>query len=180
MTFLKCSYLMSSKGPVQRTFKHDFRVFLSWSLVSNVCNVYTSRLRLRANGRNNSQQCWELLRARNVGRTVQTDSTLLRYASAITEQKKCWELLAVKFDRFLNFAQQHPTTCNRVYKRKQHVTSNNVLFVCTGLDAQRQSSTSSTVEYQSLISFSRILSRLHLLRRLRHMLNNAFHCTKYF
>ena len=165
MTFLKCSYLMSSKGPVQRTFKHDFRVFLSWSLVSNVCNVYTSLLRLRA---------------RNVGRTVQTDSTLLRYASAITEQKKCWELLAEKFDRFLNFAQQHPTTCNRVYKRKQHVTSNNVLFVCTGLDAQRQSSTSSTVEYQSLISFSRILSRLHLLRRLRHMLNNAFHCTKYF
>ena len=156
---------MSSKGPVQRTFKHNFRVFLAWSLVSNVCNVYTSRLRLRA---------------RNVGRTVQTDSTLLRYASAITEQKKCWELLAEKFDRFLNFAQQHPTTCNRVYKRTQHVTSNNVLFVCTGLDAQRQSSTSSTVEYQSLISLSRIVSRLHLLRRLRHMLNNAFHCTKYF
>ena len=26
----------------------------------------------------------------NVGRAVQTDPTLLRYASAITEQKKCW------------------------------------------------------------------------------------------
>ena len=101
-------------------------MFLAWSLVSNFCNVYTSRLRLRANGRNNSRQCWELLRARNVGRTVQTDLTLLRYASAITEQKKCWELLAEKFDRFLNFAQQHPTTCNRVYKRTQHVTSNSV------------------------------------------------------
>ena len=25
---------------------------------------------------------------------------LLGYASAITEQKKCWELLAEKFDRF--------------------------------------------------------------------------------
>ena len=25
---------------------------------------------------------------------------LLRYASAITEQKKCWELLAEKFDQF--------------------------------------------------------------------------------
>ena len=36
----------------------------------------------------------------NVGRGVQTDPTLLRYASAITEQKKCWELLAEKFDRF--------------------------------------------------------------------------------
>ena len=36
----------------------------------------------------------------NVGRTVQTDPTLLRYVSAITEQKKCWDLLAEKFDRF--------------------------------------------------------------------------------
>ena len=65
----------------------------------------------------------------NVGRAVQTDPTLLRYASAITEQKKCWELLAEKFDRFQtlrNNTQQHPTTCNRVCKRTQHVTSNNV------------------------------------------------------
>ena len=30
----------------------------------------------------------------------QTNPTLLRYASAITEQKKCWELFAQKFDRF--------------------------------------------------------------------------------
>ena len=35
----------------------------------------------------------------NVGRAVQTDPTLLRYASAITEQQKCRELLAEKFDR---------------------------------------------------------------------------------
>ena len=65
----------------------------------------------------------------NVGRAVQMDPTLLRYASAITEQKKCWELLAEKFDRFQtlrNNTQQHPTTCNRVWKRTQHVTSNNV------------------------------------------------------
>ena len=48
----------------------------------------------------------------NVGRAVQTDPTLLRYASAITEQKKCWELLAEKFDRFQN-AQQHATTSNK-------------------------------------------------------------------
>ena len=65
----------------------------------------------------------------NVGRAVQTDPTLLRYTSAITEQKKCWELLAEKFDRFQtlrNNTQQHPTTCNRVCKRTQHITSNNV------------------------------------------------------
>ena len=65
----------------------------------------------------------------NVGRAVQTDPTLLLYASAISEQKKCWELLAEKFDRFQtlrNNTQQHPTTCNRVCKRTQHVTSNNV------------------------------------------------------
>ena len=86
-----------------------------------------------ANGCNNSQQCWDLqcivgrtqpislckpcvMSVRgpnNVGRAVQTDPTLLRYASAITEQKKCWELLAEKFDRFQtlrNNTQQHPTT----------------------------------------------------------------------
>ena len=102
-----------------------------------------------ANGSNNSQQCWDLqcivgriqpislckpcvMRVRglnNVGRAVRTDPTLLRYASAIMEQKKCWELLAEKFDRFFflrNNTQQHPTTCNRVCKRTQHVTSNNV------------------------------------------------------
>ena len=65
----------------------------------------------------------------NVGRAVQTDPTLLCYASVITEQKKCWELLAEKFDRFQtlrNNTQQHPTTCNWVCKRTQHVTSNNV------------------------------------------------------
>ena len=90
-----------------------------------------------ANGCNNSQQCWDpqcivgriqpisLCKPRvmntrgpnNVGRAVQTDPTLLLYASAITEQKKCWELLAEKFDRFQtlrNNTQQHPTTCNRV------------------------------------------------------------------
>ena len=107
-----------------------------------------------ANRCNNSQQCWDLrfivgrtqpitrckpcvMSVRdpnNVGRAVQTDPTLLRYASGITEQKKCWELLAEKFDRFQtlrNNTQQHPTTCNKV-KRTQHVTSNNVVSVCTG------------------------------------------------
>ena len=50
----------------------------------------------------------------NVGRDVQTDPALLRYASAITEQNKCCELLAEKFDRFQtlrNNTQQHATGC---------------------------------------------------------------------
>ena len=50
----------------------------------------------------------------NVGRAVQTDPILLRYASAIAEQKKYWELLAEKFDRFQtlrNSIQQHATGC---------------------------------------------------------------------
>ena len=78
---------------------------------------------------------------------------------AILEQKKYWELLAQKFDRFQtlrNNSQQHATTCNnntitlfkegsaitynmqyhgnRVCKRTQHVTSNKVVSVCTGLN----------------------------------------------
>ena len=67
----------------------------------------------------------------------QPDATLLRYASAITEQRKCWELLAQNFDWFQtlsNNSQQHATTYNRVRKRTQHVTSNNVAaFDCTVL-----------------------------------------------
>ena len=54
----------------------------------------------------------------NVGRAMQTDPTLLRYASAITKQKKCWELLAEKFDRFqtlCNNMQQVVQTYNMKY-----------------------------------------------------------------
>ena len=39
------------------------------------------------------------------------------------------QMLGEKFDQFqtlCNNSQQHPTTCNRVCKRTQHVTSNNV------------------------------------------------------
>ena len=52
----------------------------------------------------------------NVGRAVQTDPTLLRYASAITEQTKCWQLLSQKFDHHQDSAwcanrrnMEHPT-----------------------------------------------------------------------
>ena len=87
-----------------------------------------------ANRRNNSQRCWDLqcivgriqpislckqclmsMRGpNNVGRAVKMDPTLLHYASAITQQKKCWELLAEKFDWFQilrNNTQQHATGC---------------------------------------------------------------------
>ena len=56
----------------------------------------------------------------NVGEAVQTDPTLLCYASAVMEKKECWELLAQKFDHFQTFcnnSQQHATTCNRVWNR---------------------------------------------------------------
>ena len=103
-----------------------------------------------ANGCNNSQQVMDLqcivgriqpiglcnpcvISVRgpyNVGRTVKTDPTLLRYAPAITEQRNvgsCWLKSLTGFKLCA-------TTCNRVCKRTQHVTSNNVASVCTGLE----------------------------------------------
>ena len=71
----------------------------------------------------------------NVGRAVQTDPTLLRYASAITEKKKCWELLAEKFDRFQtlrnNMQQgvQTDATCN--IQQCWELLVNNVASACT-------------------------------------------------
>jgi len=53
----------------------------------------------------------------NVRRAVQTDPTLLRYTSATTEQKKCWELLAEGLTGFKvcattpNNTQQQVTRC---------------------------------------------------------------------
>ena len=41
---------------------------------------------------------WRLRGSNNVGGAVQTDPTLLYYASTITDQKKCWELFAQTFD----------------------------------------------------------------------------------
>ena len=54
----------------------------------------------------------------SVGRAVQTDPTLLRFALAIMEQKKRWELLAEKFDQFqtlrnnMQQGAQTDATCN--------------------------------------------------------------------
>ena len=36
----------------------------------------------------------------NIGRALKTVPTLLFYFAVITEQQKCWELLAQKFDQF--------------------------------------------------------------------------------
>ena len=80
----------------------------------------------------------------HVGRAVQTDPTLLRYASAITEQTKGWELLAQKFDRFQtlrNNSQQHANNMQQGVRRTQtcntqqcwKLLNNNVASVCTGL-----------------------------------------------
>ena len=55
---------------------------------------------------------------KNVGRAVQTDPTLLCYASAITEQKKCWESCWLKSltgfklsETTRNNIQQYATGC---------------------------------------------------------------------
>ena len=72
----------------------------------------------------------------NVGRAVQTDPTLLRYASVITEQKKCWELLAEKFDRFQtlrnNMQQGVQTDAKCTIQQCWELLANNVVSVCTG------------------------------------------------
>ena len=110
-------------------------------------NELSTELTLSANGRNNSQQCWDL---QCIVGTIQPISLCkMRNERAWPQQccKSCAngsnivalrfsdhgtkEMLGVaeKFDRFQtlrNNTQQHPTTCNRVCKRTQHVTSNNV------------------------------------------------------
>ena len=101
------------------------------------------------------QQCWDLqciveriqpirlckpcvMRVRgpnNVGRAVQTDPTLLRHILAITEQKKCWELLAEKFDQFQtlrnNMQQSEQTDVTWNIQQYWELLANNVLSVCT-------------------------------------------------
>ena len=79
---------------------------------------------------NNVESCFV-----RVGSSVQMDATFLRSALAITEQKKCYDLLASNFEPFqalCNNSQQHATlgvqtdaTCK--------VTSKNVPFVCMGV-----------------------------------------------
>ena len=71
------------------------------------------------------QQCWKSC-------AYGSNIVFRSHAWMITEQKKCWELLAQKFDRFQplrNHSQQHAKTYNNMQqgvKRTQHVTSHNV------------------------------------------------------
>ena len=71
----------------------------------------------------------------NVGRAVQTDPTLLRYTLVITEQKKCWELLAEKFDQFQtlrnNMQQSVQTDATWNIQQYWELLANNVLSICT-------------------------------------------------
>ena len=78
-----------------------------WSVTRSYCFAVSKET--MCNARVWPQQCWE------------SCAILLRYASAITELKKYWELR--------NNSQQHATTCNRVCKRTQLVTTNNVASV---------------------------------------------------
>ena len=129
--------------------------FLRLRVAPTMLGVVGSVLEWCANGCNNPKHCWDLqsivgriqptrlckpcvmsVRGRNiVGRAVQTDPTLLRYASAITEQKKCRELSAEKFERFQtlrnNMQQgvQTNSTCN--IQQGWEFLVNNVTSVCT-------------------------------------------------
>ena len=91
---------------------------------------------------NNFQKCWDRLqcilgriqptrlcrpcetRVRGANMCKRPDSALLCYTLVIKEQKKCWQLLALR-----NNSQQHATSCNRMCKRTKHVTSNIVKFL---------------------------------------------------
>ena len=73
----------------------------------------------------------------NVGRAAQTDPKLLRYASTITKQKKCWEMLAQKFDRFEILCT--PNNMQQGVQTEATRSSNNLMLAkkvasaCTGL-----------------------------------------------
>ena len=79
----------------------------------------------------------------SVGSAVQTDPTLLRFASAIMEQKKRWELLAEKFDQFqtlrnnMQQGAQTDATCN--IQQCWELVANNVVSVCTGPNPSKPS-----------------------------------------
>ena len=62
----------------------------------------------------NSQHCWP---------------TMLGVVASVCTCLK----VGYRFQTLRNSSQQHATTCNRVCKRTQHVTSNNVASVSEGL-----------------------------------------------
>ena len=114
-----------------------------------------------ANGCNNSQQCWDLqcIMGRiqpirlwrpcvmhvcvpnNVGKAVQTDPTLLHYASAITEQirmlRSCWlkSLTCFKLcsTTHNNLQQGVQTDAHCEIQKCWELLANNVACICVGL-----------------------------------------------
>ena len=79
---------------------------------------------------------WRLRGPNNVRRAVQTDPTLLCYASTITEQKKCWELFAQKFNSFqtsrysMQKSVQTDATCNtQQWCVRLHGAMRSLLFI---------------------------------------------------
>ncbi|CAH3159964.1 unnamed protein product, partial [Porites evermanni] len=82
---------------------------------------------------------------------------LLRYASAITELKKYWELR--------NNSQQHATTCNRVCKRTQLVTTNNniVPVVMGGADYSKLAIPGSYINALDFSTVKDLAEYLHYL-----------------
>ena len=80
----------------------------------------------------------------HVVRPVQTEKTLLRYTSAIAEQKKCWELLAQNFDQFQILGNNSVSALNNMQQGVQtdatckiqqclELYANNVASAWTGL-----------------------------------------------
>ena len=80
----------------------------------------------------------------DVGRTVQTDPTLLRYASGDHGTKEILGVVGWKVSLVSNFAQQHATTSNNMQQGVQtdatrniqqcwELLANNAASVCTGL-----------------------------------------------
>ena len=71
----------------------------------------------------------------NVGRAVQTDPTLLHHALAFVEQRKFWESLAQKFDRFqtLRNNMQQGVQTDAMYNIQQWwvLLSNTVASLCS-------------------------------------------------
>ena len=68
-----------------------------------------------------------------IGRAVQTDPTSCSTLWRLLNKRNvasCWPI-SDRFQALRNNSQQHATTCNRVCKRTQQVTSNNVASVCT-------------------------------------------------
>ena len=93
----------------------------------------------------------------NIGKAVQTDPTSLHYASEITEQNNCWELLVQMFNRFQtlhNNSQQHAS--GYCANGRKIVTSNNVATVCTGLDDMQQD-----VQTEATCNIQHCCVRLH-------------------